>query len=248
MQKSIYILLIALVAPIFIFSQNEPPVLLKGKVLYRNTSVPNENVINVTKERATATNDSGEFEIYVNKGDKLAFTALNYQMKTVEITDEILRNKRLVVEVNEKVTELDQVIITPENEEAYLAVKNEEFKRVDYEADKSTPVVNYAIPESQRGMQYGINFVNIFKALVNSKKDKEETVKIMPSEVLRQVYDDEFFVKDLNIPQDEIDEFLYYVDDQLPSQTLLKRDNEFQLIDFLVDESKEFRALKTSKE
>ena len=65
--------------------------------------------------------------------------------------------------------------------------------------------------------------------------------------MLRQVYDDEFFVADLKIPQDQIDEFLFYVDDKLPSQTLMKRSHEFELIDFLVDQSKDFNALKASE-
>jgi hypothetical protein len=54
------------------------------------------------------------------------------------------------------------------------------------------------------------------------------------------VYDDEFFVVDLKLPQDKIDAFLLYCDDKIPSQTLLRKENEFQLIDFLVTQSKAF--------
>ncbi|MEL4307848.1 carboxypeptidase-like regulatory domain-containing protein [Joostella sp. CR20] len=246
MQKQLFFLLLIL-SPLFVLSQ-ENTVLLKGKVMYHNTSVSNENVINVTTEKATITNKDGEFEITVKKGDKLAFTAMNYEFKTVEITDEILENNRLVVEVNEKITELDQVVVTPEDRAEYIRLKNEEFKQYAYETDQATPTVNYAIPVSQRGMVNGLNFVNIYKALFKSHKDKEETKIILPSQVLRQVYDDEFFVMDLNIPQDQIDEFLFYVDDKLPSQTLMQRSHEFELIDFLVDESKNFNALKASEE
>ena len=59
--------------------------------------------------------------------------------------------------------------------------------------------------------------------------------------MLRQVYDDDFFVRDLQLPQDKIDAFLLYCDGNLPAQSLLRKDNEFQLIDFLVNQSKEFR-------
>ncbi|MEM9650431.1 MAG: hypothetical protein AAF969_18300, partial [Bacteroidota bacterium] len=87
----------------------------------------------------------------------------------------------------------------------------------------------------------GINFVNIFKALMKSKKeDGEETKPLLVSEVLRQVYDDEFFVVDLKLPQDKIDAFLLYCDDKVPSNTLLRKENEFQLIDFLVTHSKTY--------
>ncbi|MCX2680394.1 carboxypeptidase-like regulatory domain-containing protein [Galbibacter sp. EGI 63066] len=247
MRISAFILLFIMVLPMAMNAQDTDPVLLRGKVLYRNSNVPNQNVINLNTERATVTNDDGEFEILVNEGDELVFTSLNYQLRTVEITQEILTNNRLVVEVNEKVTELDEVVVSPENEEAFIKLKEEEFKEVVYEKDKATPVVNYALPEYQQGMQYGVNFVNIFKALFKSKKEKDNTIELRPSQVLRQVYDDEFFVVDLKIPQEQIDEFLYYLDDRLPSQTLLKKDREFELIDFLVNESKNYKVQKTTR-
>ena len=50
-----------------------------------------------------------------------------------------------------------------------------------------------------------------------------------------------FFVRDLGIPQAQIPDFLDFVDAQLPSRTLLRRDREFELIDFLVDQSETFR-------
>lgn len=223
-------------------AQSNTSQLIRGVVLYKNTPVPNENVINVDTENATITDEDGAFSIVVNIGDQLAFTAMNYELKTLEITDEIFENRRLVVEVNEKITELDEVVITPEDRERYIQLKNEEFKSYSYEKDASTQTTNYAIPVSQRGMQHGLNFVNIFKALFKSNSKKDTGKPILPSQVMRQLYDDEFFVVDLKIPQNQIDAFLYYVDDKLPSQELMQRDHEFELIDFLVDESKNFKA------
>ena len=66
--------------------------------------------------------------------------------------------------------------------------------------------------------------------------DESSTLKV--SEVLRQIYDDQFFVMDLQLPQDKSDDFLLYCDNKLPSQSLLKRSNEFELIEFLVKQSK----------
>lgn len=222
-------------------AQDEERRLLMGKVLYRNTSVSNENVINTISERATITNDRGEFAINVKVGDELVFTAVNYQLKIVKITQEILDNNRLVVEVNEKVTELDEVIVTPEDQERFLKLKNEEFKGYEYEIDRGTEVENIALSQTERGMQDGINFANIFRAIFKSKTETEEDrPKLLVSDVLRQVYDDEFFVVDLRIPQDKIDAFLLYCDTRMPAQSLLRKENEFQLIDTLVNLSKSF--------
>tara|TARA_R110000868_G_scaffold30589_5_gene112951 strand:- start:8158 stop:8913 length:756 start_codon:yes stop_codon:yes gene_type:complete len=227
------------------FSQDEDRTLLRGKVMYRNSNVQNENVINVNTEKGVITNNDGEYAIHVKVGDELVFTALNYQIKRVVITQEILDNNRLVVEVNEKVTELDEVVVTPENQDAFIKVKNEEFKEYHYELDETAAVENIALSETERGMQNGLNFVNIFKAIAKGLKGEHgETTEVKPlkvSDVLRQVYDDSFFVRDLELPQDKITEFLYYCDTRLPAQSLLKKTNEFELIDFLVNQSKDFR-------
>jgi len=227
---------------IFSFAQDDERRLLMGQVIYKNVNVVNEYVINSTTEKATITNDDGEFSINVKVGDELVFTAVNYQYKLVKITSEILAKNRLVVSVDEKITELDEVVVTPEDQERYLQVKNEEFKEYEYEIDRGTEVENIAMSQSERGMTDGINFVNIFRAIFKSKEIDEEVKPMLASEVLRQVYDDQFFVMDLKIPQDKIDAFLLYCDPKMPAKSLLKKENEFQLIDSLVNLSKSFLA------
>ncbi len=226
-----------------IFAQDDGRNTLRGTVLYRNVPVPNENVINIDSENAVISNNAGEFAIRVKVGDQLAFSAVNYQLKVVEITEAILENERLVIEVNEKVTELDEVVVTPENQEKFLEIQNERFKEVEYETDRSTEVENIALSQQERGLKDGINFINIFKALakVGEKDDVEKRPRLKMSEVLRQVYDDEFFVVDLKLPQDKIDDFLFFVDESHPQYSLLLKDNEFELLDFLVNESKAYR-------
>ncbi|RKR06956.1 carboxypeptidase-like protein [Maribacter vaceletii] len=243
------VLILAFFISIVSYAQEDRS-LLRGKVLYRDISVPNENVINSTSEMATITNTNGEFAIKVKEGDELVFTAVNYQLKVVRITTEILKNNRLVVEVNEKVTELEEVVVTPEDQERFLAMKNEKFKEIEYETDRTTEVENVAISQSERGLKDGLNFVNIFRAMFKSSSEnkEEEGPKLKVSQVLRQVYDDQFFVSDLQIPQDKINAFLFYCDARMPAKSLLKKENEFQLIDALVNHSKTFLTEINAKE
>lgn len=227
----------------FGWSQDNDRVILRGKVLYRNVNVPNENVINATSEMATITNANGEYQIRVKVGDELVFSALNYQLEIVKITDEILKRNRLVIDVNEKVTELDEVVVTPEDQERFLEMQNSKLEEIfEYETDRSSEVENIALSKQERGLRDGLNFVGLFKALLKAtKKDKvEERKPLKVSDVMRQVYDDEFFVVDLNLPQDKINAFLFYCDTRMPAQSLLKKENEFELIDFLVTHSKTF--------
>ena len=133
-------------------AQEEDRNLLRGTVLYRNSVVPNENVINTTAQLATITNERGEFAIPVKEGDEVVFMAVNYQLQMVKITADIIQNNRLVVEVTEKVTELDEVVVSPEDQEEFIRLSNEDFKGFDYETDQTTQVVNIAEDMTTRGM------------------------------------------------------------------------------------------------
>ena len=54
------------------------------------------------------------------------------RIRSVIITDDILKN-RLVVSVNENINELKEVVVTTEDVEKFLDLKEEEFKGFDYE-------------------------------------------------------------------------------------------------------------------
>ena len=238
----IFLNIFFLIAINFTYSQDDYRTWIKGKVLYKNVNVGSANVINNTSQQATTTNDDGEFEILVKIDDKLIFSSVQYQIRELNITKEILQRNRIVIDVNEKVNELEEVVVTPENQEKFLDLKEEEFKRFDYTFDKSSRVNN--VINEQGKLVDGINFVNLYKLIRNSiKKDSNENesnYKYKPSDLLRELYDDVFFTKNLLIPNDKINEFLLYCDDNFPDRILLKKDNEFELIEFLVKQSKKF--------
>ena len=241
MKNAIFLLLILFATKGF--AQDDGRQLLRGQVLYRGNNVVNENVVNTNTQFATITDENGRFAINVNSGDQLVFTAVNYQLEIIKVTDAILEKNRLVVEVTEKVTQLDEVVVGPENQQKFLEMKNEKFKDFEYEIDRGTEVENEAYASQNDRIEGRVNFVNIFKAIFKSRnQDTGDANPLKVSEVLRQVYDDEFFVVDLQLPQDQIDAFLLYCDDKVPSQSLLRRENEFELIDFLVTHSKTYMS------
>lgn len=153
----------------------------------------------------------------------------------------MLKNSRIVVSVNESVTELDEVVVTADNVEKFLDLKEEEFKGFDYERDKSSRIINRAM--SQGNLSNGIDFVNIAKLIfqIISKNNIEDKKKIKPSQILPYVFDDIFFLEDLALNEEEIVGFLEYIDMNFPSEQLLKQSQQLQLIDFLIRESEVYK-------
>ena len=234
------ILLLTLVQ--FSFSQERE--LIQGKVIYRNINVPAANVINNTSQTSTITNDQGEFEIFAKEGDEIIFSSVQYIIRTVRVNDEILKNKRLIVQINQRVRELDEVVITPDDTDKFLDLKEEQFKGFDYLADKSTKIEN--ILTDNRQFVDGLNFVNIFKllsSLVDSKSE-EEKLSILPSEALPLILEENFFTDVLKLEFFEVDDFLLQLDlDQEIKQLIIKK-NQFLLIDYLLNKSDIYKELR----
>jgi hypothetical protein len=243
MRSSIFFLI--LFSSFFTYAQkaNAPElVYLKGQVLYRNSFVSDEAVVNSTRDISTVTDQNGAFEIAVALGDELVFKAINYKLEVVKITPEILANNRLVVEVTERVTELDEVVVGPENQQKFLELKNEEFKGYDYGIDRSTETQNTVLSPTVTGMQNGLNFVSVFKLLKKLLTSSDPQLPAVSlSKALRSVYEDEFFTQDLGLALAEIEPFLVYCDQHIPASDLLRKENEFELIEFLVTNAETFK-------
>ena len=215
---------------------------IKGRLIYRNINVPAANVVNITAQINTITNGEGAFEIPVKTGDEVVFSSVQYMIRTIEITPEIIQKNRLIITVNEKINALDEVVITPDDAEKFLDLKEEEFKGFDYDRDKSTRLENTIVRQGQ--LKNGLNLINVAKliAKVVSNKTEEEKRNLKPSEVLSYVFDTSFFKSDLELRDDQIVGFLEHIDDNLPSQKLLNQSQQFQLIDYLISQSKKYRS------
>lgn len=222
-----------------LLSQERKPI--KGKLLYKNTVVVAANVVNNSAQTNTITDSEGEFEIEVAEGDEVIFSSVQYQIRAVTITPEILAKNRLVVTLTENINELREVVVTTEDVERFLELKEEEFKRFDYEQDKSTRVNNTLTDD--RLLTQGIDFVNIAKLIVKAlnSKPEEERMRMKPSEVLPQVFEDSFFENDLKLQKDQVVGFLEYIDTQMKTSALLKQSMQFQLIDYLINQSETYK-------
>ena len=238
-MKQLFILVFFINSYFVAVCQERRPI--KGQLLYKNTKVVAANVVNNTAQTNTITDSDGAFEIDVQLGDEIIFSSVQYRIRSVKITEEILSKNRLVVSVNENINELKEVVVTTDDVEKFLDLKEEEFKGFDYEKDKSTQLVNRAFNDRQ--LSDGIDFVNIAKLLARAFRNKspDEQMRMKPSEVLPLVFEDSFFEVDLGLDKSDIISFLEFIDNRMKTGELLKKDKEFQLIDFLINESKEFK-------
>ena len=101
-------------------------ILIPGRLLYKSTDIVAANVINNTAQIATITDASGEFKIEMKEGDEIIFSALTIRIKVFKVTPEIMSIKRLEINVEENINALDEVIVTPENVDKFIDLKDVE--------------------------------------------------------------------------------------------------------------------------
>jgi hypothetical protein len=239
MKFNLFLWVSLVVSSVLVGQERRP---IKGKLLYKNTVVVAANVINNTAQTSTITDSDGEFEIEVAEGDEVIFSSVQYQIRAIKITAEILSKNRLVVTVNENITALREVVVTTEDVEKFLDLKEEEFKGFDYDQDKSTRVTNRLTDD--RVLTQGIDFVNIAKLILKAinSKPEEERLQLKPSEILPVVFDASFFENDLSLKNEEVIGFLEFIDTQMKTNELLKQSKQFQLIDYLITQSEVYKA------
>ena len=90
MNKTLLFILLSLS---FVAFSQEKRVILRGKLMYRNSNVIAANVINNSNQNNTITDSNGEFEILAGVGDEIIFSSVEFKIRTVRITKEIMKKK-----------------------------------------------------------------------------------------------------------------------------------------------------------
>ena len=77
----------------FVAFSQEKRTILRGKLMYRNSNVIAANVINNSNQNNTITDTNGEFEILAGVGDEIIFSSVEFKIRTVKITEEIMKKQ-----------------------------------------------------------------------------------------------------------------------------------------------------------
>lgn len=247
-----------------IFSLNliaQDRVQIQGKI----TPPPGESaegisVVNRTARRATISNASGNFTIRAAAGDTLHFSAVQFQNFSVIIDKGVVDNRQLNVFISEAVTELPEVVVTPYDlsgnvevdvrliptaETDLPAQTAAEINPYEYtfRPDSLVSPANAAMRESM--IYSGANFANIFREIFSSRKAMTDIGgnEDLQEQIL-QLHDDEFFKEQLNIPKEDINEFILFAEDNGLNPSMLEPENEMLLIEFLVAQSQKYKQRK----
>jgi len=264
MKKLTYLLIIFFVVQ-FTHAQSNDRILISGSIEVPAGDDPQGiSIFNTNSKEGTISNSEGNFSISVAENDSIKFFAVQFQEFIVVIDNRVLESKILNIYVTELVNRLPEVLVSPYDLTGELNVDVEkleviqlpvtidlgipqgEFANVENVANLEKAPKNQALAFNQTRLVNGINFVNLFKLLLisNKKNDISNPYSNSYKEVdveLRQVYNDQFFKDNFNIDLENIPDFISYADTNGLDEEMLRKGNELDLIDFLMEQSKKYK-------
>lgn len=271
-MKKVSFFLIFLLTGLYSFAQTGERILISGTIEVPLGDDPQGiSIFNLNSNRLSVTDSFGQFSIEVTVNDSLRVSALQFQEFTVIIDQGVINSKTLNIYVSEAVSRLPEIVVTPYDLSGNINVDLNRLKTVklptnltaanvqniylesDVSPDFQTRPFNTALAMSKTRLVNGLDFINIYKELLISKRMKDvrdpygKSLNGDIDDNIRKIYNDDFFRENLNIELENINEFIYFADDNGLTEQMLKAGNELDLIDFLIEQSKKYKKQRDRK-
>lgn len=227
---------------------------LEGRVYSKDGDVAATHVSNSTTNKGTITDLKGFFTISVRFNDTLVFSAVQYKKKQVVITSEILENKKFEVFLEEALTELNEVVVTPYNltgdmkrDAARIKVENivtastlglpnaynrimtqNERKLAEADSGRFIEGANFRLDSTFNPM-IAINLHKILNRISGRTKTLKSYVAIDKEiallNMVKRFYHDSIYQQELKIPKNRINDFMNFCEvDSLYSEVVESND------------------------
>lgn len=226
---------------------------IEGRVYSKGGDVAATTVQNISTNRATITDDDGFFQIVANLNDTLLFSAVQFKKKEIVISREILQQRILNVPLEDALTELDEVVVTPYNLTGDIS-KDIAILKTDLVVTSSTLGLPnaYVLPISKAERELYAATANPFMSfdpLINAITGRTKMLKkriarnrlYSRTERVKEFYADSLFRTDLKIPEEKIDDLLYFCEVDSAFQTVVDTHDRFKIWEFIRKKSVMYR-------
>ncbi|MDV7188335.1 carboxypeptidase-like regulatory domain-containing protein [Lutibacter sp. TH_r2] len=228
---------------------------LKGQVISHTTKDPlkGAHLFNLNSVLGTATNDDGKFEMSTRVNDTIYVSYLGYQSIKLKITNDLLLGNELVIELNEKTEQMEEVVVKSHKLIGVLEIdaKNtpkDKYSRIHisgvqqtYEVGGLRKAKTYTSPVD--ALFHPVDFVyNMFgkkpKQLKKLKKlrDDDEVRNLMETKFNREI-----MMEYLNMDAQELNDLLNECN---YSDYFIKSASDLQLVEAILLCYENYKAIK----
>lgn len=197
--------------------------LLKGRIEVVGASPEGVHVMNLVNEKATVSDSKGEFSIVAKEDDLLVFSAIHLEYARKSISKKEFEAGFIGIKLQEKVTALEEVVVTE-----YTKINAKELGIINYTPKKYTPAERKLYTATSGGGLIPVD--PILNWISGRTKRLKKEVQMEKRELLRErltaLYDDQFFMESLKIPELYVNGFKYYAVEDFELSNALAQKNK----------------------
>lgn len=220
---------------------------LHGRVVNDSISLGNGFVHNLNSNAKIFISSEGLFDLLAKVNDTLLFSGQAFQSKKIILTRKDFDSKILIVKLNVVTNHLKEVVIRKKTTPSFGNTQRIVDKK--YFDDAQSSPKNRLMP-SDGTIENGVDFTRLFKdifKLISGKKPEKTALELEVNfiEVVNEKFKSSFFINTLKINEYQIGLFLIFCENDPKSRIALN--SEFELMDFLITKSEEFKTNITLK-
>jgi len=186
-----------------IFGQITDEIKIQGIVSSDSTSVEGINIVNLTTDATTSTNNEGVFHLIVKEGDLLSFSAVNLVTLRRRIAKEDLLKESIVVKMIANSIPLKEVIV---NENGQINAEN--LGIIPEGQKKYTPAERKLYTARSGLLDRPLNWISGRTAMLKKEVAVEYKERLMNK--IEYLFEDKYYMETLKIQEGYIKDFQYY--------------------------------------
>lgn len=205
------------------------------------------NIINISQHQGTVSKTDGSYKIKAAKGDELIFSVIGYEVVEVKITDSVMNNLPLNLQLKQKNNYLDEVHLSNNNLTGNLT-KDVSAIQVFDQSKLGLPMRDQpkmTVPERKlhalktvppgASLKVPLDYLlGLISGDVASLKKQIEYEKMQKDiDFITEILNRESLHQTLKIPKDKIEDFLYFCIEDKDLRSGKKRLSVLELNDFV---------------
>ena len=224
-----------------------------------NDDVENIHVINKTANKFATTNSSGQFYIQARVLDTIVFSSIQYKLKALVVTSEIIEQKSLIVELEENVNSLNEVIVgrvltrnLESDIENSLAKPKINFYDLGIPGYKGKPLTKrereYADANNGKifsyyGIGFGVNFYKLLNTISGRTKRLKNYVRLEKRDEamfkIRAQFS-EMLLAESKLTESQKNDYFFFCSEDEKFEDITATNNELLIFQFLQDKYKTY--------
>lgn len=254
-RQQLTILILALLLSFGSFGQEE--ITLRGQILNDTISKSALTVVNLTKQKGTITNRDGVFEILASVNDTINVSAVQYESRQFVVNQTMFNRKKISLYLIPKVTALEEVNISNIDLTGNILrdVGSTTFEKKVTPKELGIPE-NTAPERTVEERRYytavtsgaGIPLDGLINSLTGRLKMLKKHIEVSrfakKIQDTRVQYSDTIYMNKLKIPEELIEDFVYYTFEDEAATQLVDNGDALGLLDLMIEKAAVYRKLK----